>query len=126
MSPADWLLIVSILVLSQCLTAIVIWRRGRRIERQLRQIASRRPESLGDIPTSMLVTSLSRLEQRLTRLESSVKDKPAQSPGTPAGDRSYDLAQRLARQGASAEQITEACGIGLQEAELLLRLHAPS
>lgn len=117
-------LIAIAVLLVQCVTLVVLGRRLARLSREIAESKARPQESHGDVPMSMLVTMLSRLEQRLARLERAQASAPA-APQAGSNDRSYQLAQRLARQGASAEQITEACGIGLQEAELLLRLHAP-
>nr|WP_240922090.1 DUF2802 domain-containing protein [Oleiagrimonas sp. C23AA] len=70
----------------------------------------------------MLVTTLSRVEQRLARIEESQQQAPVQG-SVSSQDKSYELAQRLARQGATAAQIVDACGIGMTEAELILRMH---
>lgn len=117
-------LIAAAVLLVQLLTLVLLGWRLARLSRQVTALAGRRPEAHGDVPVSLLVTALSRLEQRLARMEQAQSDTPQATQGG-GSDRSYQLAQRLARQGASAEQITEACGISLQEAELLLRLHAP-
>lgn len=43
---------------------------------------------------------------------------------TQAGPRGYEVAVRLAKSGASREELMSNCGISRHEAELLLRLHA--
>jgi hypothetical protein len=40
-----------------------------------------------------------------------------------AGPRGYEVAVRLAKNGASREELMSSCGISRHEAELLLRLH---
>lgn len=41
----------------------------------------------------------------------------------PASARGYEVAARLARSGASTEELMSSCGLSRHEAELLLRLH---
>ena len=75
-----------------------------------------------------LANMLRRLEHRLGDIEDQVRRGPTvtvASEPSANSDRSLALAQRLARQGASASDIAETCGISLTEAELLQRLHAP-
>lgn len=79
------------------------------------------------IPNEALASMLRRLENRLGDIEDQVRRGPTVTmPNEPGGntDRALALAQRLARQGASAKDIAETCGISLTEAELLHRLHA--
>lgn len=80
------------------------------------------------VQPDQLASMLRRLENRLGDIEDQVRRTPtvtvaAEAGG--AGDRALALAQRLARQGASAKDIAETCGISLTEAELLHRLHSP-
>jgi Protein of unknown function (DUF2802) len=87
-----------------------------------------RDEPAPAVPPDALAAMLRRLENRLGDIEDQVRRNPAMTvagePGA-ATDRALALAQRLARQGASAKDISETCGISLTEAELLQRLHAP-
>ena len=79
------------------------------------------------IPSDALASMLRRLENRLGDIEDQVRRGPTVTmPNEPGGntDRALALAQRLARQGASAKDIAETCGISLTEAELLHRLHS--
>ena len=79
------------------------------------------------IPSEALASMLRRLENRLGDIEDQVRRGPTVTmPNEPGGntDRALALAQRLARQGASAKDIAETCGISLTEAELLHRLHS--
>lgn len=81
----------------------------------------------GGIEPDQLAGMLRRLENRLGDIEDQVRRAPAVSvasePGA-ASDRALALAQRLARQGATPQDIADTCGISLTEAELLHRLHA--
>jgi hypothetical protein len=79
------------------------------------------------IQPDQLAGMLRRLENRLGDIEDQVRRSPsvtvAAEPGANA-DRALALAQRLARQGATPQDIAETCGISLTEAELLHRLHS--
>jgi len=78
--------------------------------------------------TEALAGMLRRLDHRLGDIEDQVRRTPTVSVASDAGatnDRALALAQRLARQGASPQDIADTCGISLTEAELLHRLHSP-
>lgn len=51
---------------------------------------------------------------------------PAPVPAAPVAARSYDIALRLARSGASREELMSNCGMSRHEAELAVRLHGPA
>ncbi|HMN44402.1 MAG TPA: DUF2802 domain-containing protein [Povalibacter sp.] len=58
------------------------------------------------------------------RLDGMSERSEMESRLAPAGtQRGYDVAQRLARNGASVEELIANCGITRHEAELLARLH---
>ena len=76
-----------------------------------------------DLATDVMVGALRKLDQRIDDLEIQARQAPVAAADVVPADRSYMLAQRLARQGASAQQIAETCGIFPSEAELLQRLH---
>lgn len=110
------------IVMLQFVTGLVA---TRRLARRLDAIeASQQRAASTDVPTSMLVTGMARIEARLQQLEHARQAAPA--PQAQSGDRAYQLAQRMARDGADAARIAESCGITLHEAELLARLHAPA
>jgi hypothetical protein len=80
------------------------------------------------VSADALANMLRRLDHRLGDIEDQVKRSPSVAVSTDQGattDRALALAQRLARQGATPQNIAETCGISLTEAELLHRLHAP-
>ncbi|NID16843.1 DUF2802 domain-containing protein [Luteibacter yeojuensis] len=80
------------------------------------------------IPADALANMLRRLDHRLGDIEDQVRRQPAVTVASEPGatnDRALALAQRLARQGATPQNIAETCGISMTEAELLHRLHAP-
>jgi hypothetical protein len=110
------------LLLLQLVVSLLAWRQ---LARRLRDVTEAQQRAAStDVPTSMLVTGMARIEARLQQLETTRKSSPAPQPQS--GDRAYELAQRMARNGAGAAQVAEACGLALHEAELLCRLHAPT
>lgn len=120
-----WGCALGLLVL-QIILLLIAWRH---LARRLREVQDAQQIAAStDVPTSMLVTGMAKVEARLQQLESARKAAAAATPAAPApaDDRAYQLAQRMARNGADAAQIAEACGIALHEAELLARLHAPA
>jgi len=110
------------LIVVQLVVGLLAWRQLARRLRAVQETQERLAST--DVPTSMLVTGMARVEARLQQLEH--QHQPLPAPQTQPGDRAYELAQRMARNGADAGQIAEACGINLHEAELLRRLHAPA
>ncbi|MGC1548068.1 MAG: DUF2802 domain-containing protein [Rhodanobacter sp.] len=78
-----------------------------------------------DVPTSMLVITLSKIEHRLKVIEGHMHAStpvPFEAPPAPELN-NYDLARQLAQQGATAELLVERCGLSRDEAELLHHLH---
>jgi len=85
------------------------------------------PEPEPAIQPDQLAGMLRRLENRLGDIEDQVRRTPSVNVTAESGstsDRTLALAQRLARQGASVQDIADTCGISYTEAELLHRLHA--
>jgi hypothetical protein len=74
------------------------------------------------------VTALATLVASLPRRADPVVEAPPPprvgAPRRPAGVPSYETAKRMARSGASVEEIVAACGMAGTEARLLRRLHA--
>jgi alkylation response protein AidB-like acyl-CoA dehydrogenase len=110
------------LVFSFVIAAIsfTAWRRATR--RQTAEVLSQ---------TQLVLQRLAELEARLdaTRnsiaklgecLEHSVQTALPQAPSP-----GYQIAIRLARGGASREELVSGCGLTLAEAELIRRLHGP-
>lgn len=117
-----WGSLITLLLILLNIFLFMMWRQLNRRIQELTQAQLR--ASSTDIPTSMLVTGLARVEARLQQLASAPQAVP--EPPPKSDDRAYQLAQRLARNGASASEIANACGLTQHEAELLWRLHAPS
>lgn len=113
------------LVLLQIALGLAAWRY---LARRLRAIseAQEQTANAAHVYTSMsaLVAGLARVEARMQQLERAQPAPPPPQPQQQSDDRAYQLAQRMARDGAAAAQIAESCGIAMHEAELLTRLHA--
>ena len=63
-----------------------------------------------------------RLESLEQRIDARAQLNAAAAAGAPRG---YELALRLARNGATQDEIAESSGVTRQEAQLLVRLHGP-
>jgi hypothetical protein len=63
-----------------------------------------------------------RLESLERRIDARAQLNAAAAAGSPRG---YELALRLARNGATQDEIAESSGVTRQEAQLLVRLHGP-
>jgi hypothetical protein len=101
--------------------AFIRWRRNDERHSQLLQAHLERTfAEVRSLHETMSVMS-ARIEALSERAESDTRHAP--SVGTGAPHRGYDLATRLARNGADLEELVSSCGITRHEAELLLRLH---
>jgi len=82
--------------------------------------------------TATVLERIAALETRIESLQTSQSDLAEKVSGlatTGAGASSapsYQVAIRMARTGATREDLMSSCGITRQEAELLQRLHAPA
>ncbi|AGG90048.1 MULTISPECIES: DUF2802 domain-containing protein [Rhodanobacter] len=101
------------LALVQSLLLFHGWRQLRELQRRVGALSREAGYACTDVPTSMLVTALGRLERQLGRIE--------QQP--PPLRQSYELAQRLAREGADLDQLVSRCGLSRDEARLVLQMH---
>lgn len=123
---ADILLIAGravFLVFSFVVAAIsfTAWRRATR--RQTAEVLAQ---------TGLVLQRLAELEARVDAVRGSVSglgerlDRPAAPvPATASPSPGYQIAIRLARGGASREELMSGCGLTLAEAELVKRLHGP-
>lgn len=106
--------ILLILALLQSALLLYAWRQLRQLRQRVVVQSQEAAYARTDVPTSMLVTALGRLERQMGRLE---QQQPAQVR------QSYELAQQLARQGADLEQLVSRCGLSRDEARLVLQMH---
>jgi hypothetical protein len=62
--------------------------------------------------------TVSQLSERIRKPQQVASPTPVATPG-------YEIAIRLAKSGATREELTSGCGLSASEAELVHRLHAP-
>ncbi len=123
----DFLLIAGravFLVFSFFLAAVTFsaWRRATR--RQTEQVLAQNQlllEQLTDMRNTLAATA-----QTVTQLTERI-DQPVNRAAAPHGaSPGIQIAIRLARAGASGEELISGCGLTRTEAELVRRLHGPS
>ncbi|MGH8157220.1 MAG: DUF2802 domain-containing protein [Rhodanobacter sp.] len=107
--------VLLLLAVLQSALLLQLWRQSRQLKRDIGSLTGSMSHAVQtDVPTSMLVTALGRMEQRIALIE----QQPAPTKLT-----SYELAQQLAREGADVEQIVARCGLSRDEARLIRQLH---
>ena len=122
---AEFLLIAGravFLVFSFLLAAIgfAAWRRATR--QQTAQLLSQ---------TQLVLQRLAELEARVDAIKSALAqlgerlERPAAASPSQGPSPGYQIAIRLARGGASSEELMSGCGLTLAEADLVRRLHGP-
>jgi alkylation response protein AidB-like acyl-CoA dehydrogenase len=123
---ADFLLIAGravFLVFSFVVAAVsfTAWRRAT--QRQTAQLLSQSQlvlQRLAELEARVDATraAIAQLGERLERPAAAASSHSPSPPG-------YQIAIRLARGGASREELMSGCGLTLAEAELVRRLHGP-
>jgi alkylation response protein AidB-like acyl-CoA dehydrogenase len=123
---ADFLLIAGravFLVFSFVVAAVsfTAWRRATR--RQTAEVVSQSQlvlQRLAELEARVDATraAIAQLGERLERPAAAAASHSSSPP-------SYQIAIRLARGGASREELMSGCGLTLAEAELVRRLHGP-
>jgi alkylation response protein AidB-like acyl-CoA dehydrogenase len=122
---AEFLLVAGravFLVFSFVVAAIsfTAWRRATR--RQTVEVLAQ---------SQLVLQRLAELEARVDAARSAIAelgerlDRPAAPASPQAPSPGYQIAIRLARGGASREELMSGCGLTLAEAELVRRLHGP-
>mgnify|MGYP001553903977 CR=1 FL=1 len=99
----------------QSVLLVLLWRQSHRLQQRVDALWQTAAGTSTDVPTSMLVTALGRVERKLGQVE---------RPVLP--DRSWELAKQLAREGADVEQLVACCGLSSDEAKLILAMRAPT
>ncbi|MEO5812630.1 MAG: DUF2802 domain-containing protein [Rhodanobacter sp.] len=111
-----WLEIgAGVVALLQSVLLALLWMQARHLRAALHALGHNAVHGCTDVPTSMLVTALGRLEHRLGMLE-----LPASKVPRP----SYDLARQLAREGADVGQLVDRCDLSPDEASLIVQMHS--
>ena len=106
--------VLVLVVLLQALLLGLLWAQARHLRVALSALGETATHACTDVPTSMLVTALGRLEHRISLLE---------LPASTLSQSSYGLAQQLARKGADADQLVAQCGLSRDEAKLIVQMH---
>jgi alkylation response protein AidB-like acyl-CoA dehydrogenase len=111
------------LLFSFVLAALAFSRWRRAIQAQTEVVLANHGivlQRLADLEARVDAThvSLSRLGERIERPQRVAAPAAAPAPG-------YQIAIRLAKGGASREELISGCGLSAHEAELVHRLHAP-
>jgi alkylation response protein AidB-like acyl-CoA dehydrogenase len=77
-------------------------------------------QRLADLEARVDATNVtvSQLSERIRKPQQVASPTPVATPG-------YEIAIRLAKSGATREELTSGCGLSTSEAELVHRLHAP-
>jgi hypothetical protein len=107
--------VLLLLTLVQSVVLIRLWRQSQQLQREVAGLSHGMAHVSTDVPTSMLVTALGRLERRISLIEQ-----------PPQARQSYELAQQLAREGADVDQLITRCGLSRDEARLVLQMHPAS
>jgi hypothetical protein len=122
--PPDYVLIVltgAVVILAGLLTAAVFAARIKRSaalqSRQMLDASAWLAEQLEQLGAAVAVT-----DARIATLAARLDEQSRTAQG--AGPTSYNVAIRLARSGASRQELITTCGVTQQEADLVLRLHA--
>lgn len=96
------------------------WRKAaeRDTQRVFEQLDLVRADLL--IMKEVMQSAAQRVDSAAKQVAHDVRLAPTQNSGTGRG---YEIAARLARNGAQKEELIKSCGITAHEAELLVRLH---
>jgi Protein of unknown function (DUF2802) len=122
--PPDYVLIlltgVVVILAGALIAAVFAARLKRSATLQSRQIldgSAWLAEQIEQLSAALAVT-----DARLATLAARLDEQSRTSQGT--APTSYNVAIRLARSGASRQELITTCGVTQQEADLVLRLHA--
>lgn len=107
------MLVLLLLTLAQSWVLLRVWRQSCQLQQQVAALWQGVVHAGTDVPTSMLVAALGRVERQLGLI-----GQPA-----PQGRQSYELAQQLAREGVDIEQLIARCGLSRDEARLIVQMH---
>jgi len=101
--------------------AFIRWRRATLAQTEL-VLANHAVvlQRLADLEARVDATNVtvSQLSERIRKPQQVASPTPVATPG-------YEIAIRLAKSGATREELTSGCGLSASEAELVHRLHAP-
>lgn len=102
-----------VLALVQSALLYRLWQHSLQLQQRVERVVHDAAHGVTDVPTSMLVAALGRVERQIRHAE--------QQP--PPTRQSYELAQQLAREGADLDQLVSRCGLSRDEARLVMQMH---
>lgn len=107
--------------------AIAFTRMREAGRRDVQRLFEQMDLTLGELRnvSDALASSVASLGDLRARVDDQRRTAVA-TPASPATARSYDIALRLARNGASRDELMANCGMSRHEAELAVRLHGPA
>jgi Protein of unknown function (DUF2802) len=122
--PADYILVpltgVIVVMAGILIAALFSARLKRAAAAQAGEIldkSARLADQIGELSTALAATD-ARLVTLVGRLDEQARSTQGVAPT------SYNVAIRMARSGASRQDLMTTCGVTQQEADLVLRLHA--
>jgi len=116
----------TLLLLIVCGSLLQINARCRRLEEFKLSVLDKPEVAPAGVDSSAYIEVLKRLEQRFARVQQSVESASA---GAVAESRPVtqslpiENAVRMAKQGASIEELTRNCGLNIGEARLMQKMH---
>lgn len=102
--------------------AFTRWRRA--VERNAERFAEQNTALLAQLAN--MEQSLAEAHRKLDALSEHREGESRRVVAGGASTPSYQIAIRMARSGATRDELMTSCGLTRQEAELVLRLHAPA
>jgi hypothetical protein len=122
--PADYVLVPltgAVVVMAGILIAALFSARLKRAATaqagEILAKSARQADQIGELSTALAATD-ARLVMLIGRLEEQSRSTQGVAPT------SYNVAIRMARSGATRQDLMTTCGVTQQEADLVLRLHA--
>ncbi|WEN14587.1 DUF2802 domain-containing protein [Rhodanobacter sp. AS-Z3] len=116
---------VSVLLLLAVLQSALLlrlWRQSMQLQQRIDLLSHETSQAAcTDVPTSMLVTALGRVERQMQQIEQQMQQIEQAPP--PPTHQAYELAQQLAREGADLEHLVSRCGLSRDEARLVMQMH---
>ncbi len=123
-----WAMALAIVVLGAAtgVQAINLARLRESARRDVQRLFEQMDLTLGELRdmSASLAGGLAAIGELRSRQDSERRE-PAPAPTAHTAARSYDIALRLARNGASREELMSTCGMSRHEAALAVRLHGP-
>lgn len=116
LSMMPWLLLASTLGIAFCLLAVTL-----KLRKQIASLQQTASELSGTLQTQ--AQSNIGLGRKLKQLEGRMRLQESMAPKHGAHEKGFMQASKLARMGASADELSGCAGISRSEAELLVSLH---